>query len=503
MSHGAVIAMAKRVSAVAAIVLILAAPARATDDGDLTEQLAALLRPTADFTRAETYEANPGGATTVRPLLNASAFSQPSANMTFERQLSFKVGDGIFRKLWASAPSSTQSSDGLGPLFNSRSCQGCHLKDGRGHPPAPGETAVSLFLRLSIPPQTEDERRALTERRIGIVPEPTYGGQLQNFAIQGHLPEGQMTIRYEELPVTLADGTVVRLRKPTYGIADLAYGPLHPDTMLSPRVASPMIGMGLLEAIAEADILANADPDDRDGDGISGRPNWVWGVAEGKAMIGRFGWKAGEPTVRQQTAHAAAGDIGLSSALAPNGAGDCTDRQKDCIAAPDGRDPAEQVELTATMLDLVTLYARNLAVPGRRDVGAPQVLAGKQLFYDSGCAACHRPKFVTPKSDLMPEQSGQLIWPYTDLLLHDLGEGLADNRPEGEASGREWRTAPLWGIGLTQTVSGHTFFLHDGRARNLLEAILWHGGEAEAARQRVVMMSRADRDALLAFLNSL
>ncbi|HET8523451.1 MAG TPA: di-heme oxidoredictase family protein, partial [Thermomicrobiales bacterium] len=196
-------------------------------------------------------------------------------------------------------------------------------------------------------------------------------------------------------------------------------------------------------------------------------------------------------------------DIGLSSALAPNPSGDCTDRQPACMKAPNGNDADEQAELTEQMLELVTFYARNLAVPARRDVGKPRVLAGKKLFYDSGCTACHRPKYVTPKSDEMPEQSAQLIWPYTDLLLHDMGEGLADNRPESDATGREWRTPPLWGIGLTGVVSDHTDLLHDGRARNLLEAILWHGGEAEAAKQRVTAMTPEQRAALIAFLNSL
>lgn len=475
----------------------------ASPDADPADRLAAILRPASDFTKAERYETNSAGAATSRQPLNTSAFSHPSANMSFERQLEFKVGDGLFRKNWISAPSSTHSSDGLGPLFNARSCQGCHLKDGRGSPPVPGEPAISMLLRLSIPPQSNEDRRALTEQRQPVIPEPTYGGQLQTFAIQGHRPEGRMTIAYEDVPVRLADGEVVTLRKPAYGVADLAYGPMRPDTMISPRVAPPMIGLGFLELIAEQDILAQADPDDRDGDGVSGRPNRVWSMAANTPMLGRFGWKAGEPDIRQQTGHAAAGDIGLSSALAPNPSGDCTDKQPSCLKGANGSDPEEGVELTAPMMDLIELYARNLAVPARRDVGDPQVLAGKKAFYDSGCAACHRPKYITPKTEAMPEQSGQLIWPYTDMLLHDMGEGLADNRPEGEASGREWRTAPLWGIGLTGTVSGHTNFLHDGRARNLLEAILWHGGEAEAARNRVAAMSREQRAALIAFLNSL
>jgi CxxC motif-containing protein (DUF1111 family) len=502
-SRSAAVAGAFTAAAGAAAIAHLAIPTQAAATPDPAERLAAILKPTSDFTKAEAYEANPAGAATSRDPINISAFSHASANMSFERQLQFKVGDGIFRKLWISAPSSTQSSDGLGPLFNARSCQSCHLKDGRGRPPAPGEAAVSMVLRLGIPPRSDEDRQALADHRRAVIPEPTYGGQLQTFAIQGLKPEGQMTIRYDEVPVHLAGGETVTLRKPTYGVADLGYGPMQPDVMLSPRVAPPMIGLGFLELIPARDILANADPDDRDGDGISGRPNRVWSEADGKPTLGRFGWKAGEPSIRQQTGHAAGGDIGLSSALAPNPSGDCTDRQPACMKAPNGNDADEQAELTEQMLELVTLYARNLAVPARRDVGKPQVLAGKKLFYDSGCTACHRPKYVTPKSDEMPEQSAQLIWPYTDLLLHDMGEGLADNRPESDATGREWRTPPLWGIGLTGVVSGHTHLLHDGRARNLLEAILWHGGEAEAAKQRVTAMTPEQRAALIAFLNSL
>ncbi len=472
-------------------------------DADEAARVARVIQPATDFAQAEPYELNPGGASTSFKPLNTSAFSHPSANMSFERQLDFRVGDGIFRKLWVSSPSSTTSSDGLGPFFNARGCQSCHLKDGRGRPPAPGEAAVSMFLRLSVPPQSAAEHQALAAYRAATIPEPTYGGQLQNFSVQGVLAEGAMTIAYAEDAVALSDGEVVRLRQPTYGVTGLNYGPLHPETMLSPRVAPPMIGMGLIEAIPETDILAGADPDDADGDGISGRANRVWSAAHGEVMLGRFGWKAGQPTVADQSAHAFAGDMGLSTRLLPDPWGDCTEAQADCRAAPDGRDPGEGVEVTDRMLDLLLFYARNLAVPARRDVDDPQVLAGKALFYESGCAACHTPKFVTRRDSVGEEQSFQLVWPYSDFLLHDMGEGLADGRPEGEASGREWRTAPLWGIGLTETVSGHSFFLHDGRARNILEAILWHGGEAEAAKQRVVGMTKAERDALLAFLNSL
>ena len=465
----------------------------------------AVIAPASDFRQPETFEQLPGGATTSQQAVNVNAFSHSSANMSFKRELDFKIGNGLFRRLWVSAPSSTTSADGVGPLFNARSCQRCHLKDGRGHPPAsPEDSAVSMCLRLSIPPQNEAERAALESGRANVIPEPTYGGQLQDLAIQGLKAEGRMTIRYEEQPVTLADGTVVMLRRPFYGIADLGYGPLHPEVMLSPRVAPPMIGLGLLEAIYAEDIESRADPADADGDGISGRVSRVWDEESGSVVLGRFGWKAGQPSLLQQSTHAINGDIGISTPGMVAAAGDCTARQPECLAAPNGNsEQHDGLEASAEMLELITFYSRNLAVPARREVDDPKILDGKEVFYESGCVDCHRPKYVTRRDSLGEEQSFQLIWPYSDLLLHDLGEGLADNRPEGRASGREWRTAPLWGIGLTETVNGHTQFLHDGRARSLLEAVLWHGGEAEAARQKVVALPTEQREALLAFLRSL
>ena len=266
-----------------------------------------------------------------------------------------------------------------------------------------------------------------------------------------------------------------------------------------------MIGLGLIEAIAPNDIRSGADPEDRDGDRISGRANIVWSGSHNRLALGRFGWKAGKASVEDQSAGAFAGDMGLSTPLHPTGFGDCTARQIRCRTAPDGSDRDRgNVEVSQTVLDLVTFYARNLAVPMRRDYASRHVLAGKRLFYDAGCIACHRPKFITHTTPPgLPEQSRQLIWPYTDMLLHDMGDGLADNRPEARADGREWRTPPLWGIGLTETVSGHTRFLHDGRARNLTEAILRHDGEARQARERFADMSAANRAAMIAFLNSL
>lgn len=457
---------------------------------------------TSDFTAPEKFETKPGGAATVRALDNADAFSKSSANMPFAREMDFKLGNGLFRKTWVASPSSTRGSDGLGPLYNARACQDCHLKDGRGHVPAPDQPAVSMFLRVSIP---GGEAPGDIAEWLATQPDPTYGGQLQDFAANGLPPEGRMVIEYDDLPVTLGDGTVVTLRQPRYSVADPGYGALHPQAMLSPRVAPQMIGLGLLEAIPAADILANADPEDADGDGISGRASIVPSVEYGVPMLGRFGLKGGAPTVREQSAGAFSGDMGLSTPLKPDPHGECTDGQPACRAAPIGQEPGirDGLEVDELSLDLVTFYSRNLAVPERRKPDDPQVLRGKELFYQAGCPACHMPKFVTNRLQDQPEQSFQLIWPYTDLLLHDMGPGLADNRPEGRASGSEWRTAPLWGVGLTQTVSGHTELLHDGRARNLLEAILWHGGEAQPARDSFAGMTKTDRDALLEFVGSL
>lgn len=468
------------------------------------KKVASVLKRPAGFGKAESFELMSGGAATSRASPTRDAFSHSSANLSFERERDFKLGNGLFRKLWVSSPSSTQASDGLGPLFNARSCQRCHLKDGRGHAPTPDGKATTFLMRLSVPPQSDADRKALEARRALFILEPVYGGQLQDVAVPGLAAEGRIRVRYEEIPIALAGGETASLRRPSYEIEALGYGPMHPDVMMSPRVATPMIGLGLLDAIHEGDILANADPDDRDGDGISGRPNMVLDEMSGVIVAGRYGWKATQPTIAQQSAHAFSGDIGISTPPMPSPWGDCTAAQTDCLAMPNGvqsRLGAEEAPKTVT--DLVDFYAANLAVPARRDVDDPQILRGKAMFYDSGCATCHRPKYVTSRKARQPEHRFQLIWPYTDLLLHDMGEGLADNRPAGDAGGREWRTAPLWGIGLTQTVSGHTEFLHDGRARNLLEAILWHGGEAETAKMEVIDMQPDERAALLRFLESL
>lgn len=440
-----------------------------------------------DWSKPEPGEELSAGDTTVLET-NRRAFSLPAANMPLDRRSDFAVGHSFFNMPWVEPPSSTRARDGLGPHFIGRSCTACHTHDGRAQPPEDGEQPMGLLFRLSIPGR---------DRYGAPLAEPVYGGQFNNQAIDGVKPEGKVMIRHEELPGHFADGTPYSLRKPSYQFTDLGYGPMHAQTMVSPRIAQQVIGLGLLEAIPEKSILALADPDDRNSDGISGRPNRVWDAFAKTRKLGRFGWKANTPTVAHQTAGAANGDMGITSRPFP--IEECMSAQKDCRMAPRGGKP----EINGRNLAKLIFYTATTAVPARRDVDDPQVLRGKQLFHQAQCVACHVPKHLTGTVRGLPELSKQTIRPYTDLLLHDMGPELADNRPDFEATGSEWRTPPLWGNGLIETVNGHTSYLHDGRARNLSEAILWHGGEGERAKQKFVNMSKTERDALLAFLNSL
>ena len=416
-----------------------------------------------------------------------NAFSLPYPGLTDEQKTDFVVGNSFFKKPWVEAPSSTTARDGLGPHFVANSCGACHTLDGRGAPPdfingKQKEQPMALLLRLSIP---------------GQQPDPVYGGQLNNQAVQGVKPEGKVAIRYEEIRGQFVDGTPYSLQKPHYQITHLAYGPLHKDIMISPRIAPQMIGLGLLEAIPEVAILQNAARQRQEGKGITGQPNYVFDAFAGKELIGRFGWKANVGSVAHQTAGAFLGDIGITSRQNPHE--ECMPKQKDCLRAPSGGQP----EIDDDKLAQVIFYSQTLAVPTRRDADSSDVLRGKQLFSDANCVSCHTPSYKTGEFAAIPQLANQTIYPYTDLLLHDMGEGLADGRPDGKANGKQWKTPPLWGLGLVKTVNGHTRYLHDGRARNMMEAVLWHGGEAEASKQAVLKMSAADRQHLLAFLNSL
>jgi len=431
-------------------------------------------------------ERRSGGAATVDDR-SETAFASAIPSLDRVERRAFVVGNSFFNDNWVTAPASTEGRDGLGPIFNAQSCSTCHFKDGRAKPPEdPDDPERGLLFRVSVPGDSAN----------GSVPDPHYGDQIQDRAIEGVPAEATVVITTEAVRGRYADGTPYTLLAPHYEIVDPSNGPLDPDLMVSPRIAPAVFGVGLLEAVPEATVRAAADPDDADRDGISGRANTVWDVRKQAWSLGRFGWKANVPTVEQQNAGAFVGDIGITSSMFPDQP--CTAGEDACAAAPDGGQP----ELDDAKLDRVTFYTRTLAVPARRRVTDDAVVRGEQLFRAAGCAACHTPTLETGASDI-PELANQTIHPYTDLLVHDMGPGLADGRPDGEASGSEWRTAPLWGIGLVETVNGHTRFLHDGRARNLSEAILWHGGEAERAKQRFRKMPRVDRDALVAYLESL
>ena len=446
--------------------------------------------------RAQTDTPEPdarlGGAATVFDA-TPNAFAQPVPGLERQQQLLFFVGNSFFNQNWVAAPASTTARDGLGPLFNARSCAGCHFKDGRGRPPAfGGEAPTGLLVRLGLPEKDIHGSR---------LPEPTYGLQFQDQATEGVPKEGDLHVTYEEVPGAYPDGTPYSLRRPTYQLDNLAYGDLHPETALSARIANQMVGLGLLEAISEADLLAAADPTDVDGDGVSGRPNWVWDAQNSRMSVGRFGWKAEQPSILQQAAAAFSADIGISNDVFVEEG--CAIAQTECRGAVNGNNAEGEPEIPADDFLKVVLYSSTLAVPAQRGFDSPEVLAGAALFEHTGCTACHTERYTTGLHPSISVLSQQSIRPYTDLLLHDMGDALADDLSDFQATGSEWRTPPLWGVGLFATVNKHTFYLHDGRARSLEEAVLWHGGEAEASKDKFTNLSKQERDTLLGFLKSL
>jgi len=436
---------------------------------------------------AEEGEQFSGGSSTVSNA-TVEAFGFASTAITAAERGDFGVGNSLFRQSWVTAPSSTTGRDGLGPFYNATSCSGCHFKDGRGRPPAyDGEFGKGLLLRLSLPG---------TNVHGASLPDPVYGGQLQDNAILGPIIKGHIGITYQTITETFDDGTTIQLQKPIYRIDNLGYGALAGGVLISPRVANQIIGLGLLEAVPQATLLSFADEHDSNGDGISGRANYVFDIESNAQKMGRFGWKANQPSVKQQVAAAFSGDMGITSYLFPN---ESCPPGVDCGAIPNGGTP----EIIDLNFNRVVLYSQVLAVPVRRKYKEQNVLRGKQIFTQINCVACHIPKMQTGNDHPIAGLRGQTIRPYTDLLLHDMGSELADNAPDFLATGSEWRTPALWGIGLIETVNGHTMLMHDGRARNVTEAVLWHGGEGEQAKQKFKKLSAKDREDLLAFINSL
>jgi CxxC motif-containing protein (DUF1111 family) len=412
-----------------------------------------------------------------------NAFSHPGPNVKGETKLKFGVGNSFFKTGWPEAPSTLTERDGLGPTYNAISCASCHLLDGRGvgyENYSQGQAfpvSVSLLFRLSNADM--------------------YGGQLNPLGIQGVPGEAKAQVLLKFIDGQYPDGNPYRLRKPQFEWTQFAYGPFPANVQISPRVAPQMIGLGLIEAIHEKDILQNEDESDMNSDGISGRANWVQNVETGLLSLGRFGWKASQPTLEQQNAAAFLGDLGMTTSLFPNE--NCPPAQILCLQAPTGGTP----EINQNILQKLTIYTQTLGVPQRRNSQDPKILAGQKIFSELHCNRCHWPSFTTRSDHEISFLNDQNIFPYSDFLLHDMGEDLADNRPDGLASGFEWRTPPLWGIGLIPTVNGHQNLLHDARARNVEEAILWHGGEAETSKQEFKKRNKDEREALIVFVNSL
>lgn len=414
----------------------------------------------------------------------STAFEEPLGPLDAQQSQQFLMGKRLFRSPWLMPPAVDDADFiGLGPTYNEISCLGCHVSNGRAAAPeSDGQPLHGMLVRLSI---------AGVSAHGGPHPTPAYGDQLNDHAIPGIPAEGRAVITYENSHIHLADGTDVSLRKPHVAITDTAFGPIGAETMTSLRMAQPVFGDGLLEAIPESEIVALAQAQAVRHGPVHGRPNRVWDVSLHKTVLGRFGWKANQPTLMQQSAAAANGDMGLTSVLFP--LRNCPDPQGECRLAPVGPQPS----LSAKRLGELVAYLAALAPPAPRGSDQPEVQRGSKLFANIGCEDCHHATWQVDK----PER--RQIHPYTDLLLHDMGQGLSDGRPDFKASGRDWRTAPLWGIGLTQRVNPSAVFLHDGRARTLVEAIVWHGGEAEAAKQKFLQLSITEKSALVAFLNSL
>ena len=422
-----------------------------------------------------------GGETTVF-LSSNNAFGMPAPNLTGVDYDLHVEGDFEFNRAFVTAPATING--GIGPIFNNTSCVSCHPRDGRVAFPSDINALSGFFLRTSIPGIAENG---------GPVAVPGYGTQIQNQAIYGYQPEAKFAVTYTSITHTFTDGTQIVLQKPNYSLTN-TYMSVPSDILLSPRLGSPIFGLGLLEVIPESEILANQDVYDSNGDGISGKANYVWNSVSQQTQLGRFGWKANTATILEQCAGAYNGDMGITSYVKPYETGWGQNNGSDGLE--------DDPEITQAELDAVTFYTQTLGVPAPRNIENESVKKGAKIFETLDCSKCHIPKVTTGNSSITV-LSNQVIYPYTDMLLHDMGEDLADHRPDFLADGYEWRTRPLWGIGLTHVVNGHTHFLHDGRAKNLTEAILWHGGEAENAREKFKKLNSNDRQALLDFLNSL
>ncbi len=443
-------------------------------------------------------EAAPSAGDFTLTRFDAEVFAEPGPALTYQQREVFMRGRVAFNMKWVLAPS-IAGDWGLGPTFIADKCSVCHIRAGRGLPPKPGEEPVGMLVRLSVPGENEHG---------GPKPHPNYGDQFQNQGLQGKdeynhgkgdrvPPEGNLFIDWEVREVAFADGEKVSLRAPKIRLEKLAFGPIGDETMKSLRYTQPIYGLGLLEAVPEQTVLDIAKQ--QAAKGYKGKPNYVWDPIDKASKLGRFGWKANVSSVRLQIAFAFLGDIGVTSSLLIDE--NCPDVQKACREFT----PNNRPELVDKNWDELEFWQLTLGVPAQRNVNDADFKRGQELFDKAECSVCHVPEMKTAAEfKKVPQLANQTFRAYTDLLVHDMGEGLADGRPDFKASGREWRTQPLWGLGLAETVLGEAaFFLHDARARSVTEAILWHGGEAEKSKEAFRNMPKKDREALLKFLASI
>ncbi len=441
-------------------------------------------------------EFKPGGSATLKRI-NTRTFIHPSGNLSIDDELDFWDGFSFFRDPWIAAPAATTDRDGLGPLFNARSCKACHARGGRGKEAVEGVSKpMALLIRLG-------------DKQNGSRVDKNYGGQLQPFsiALSHHKitkkikPEAEVKLSYQYIEGSYSDGETYQLRKPNYELVNLNYGALEDNTVLSPRYAPAIYGMGLLDAISESDLLSLEDINDENKDGISAKYNRVPNVITNKLALGRFGFKSLHPNLSQQIAGAFVNDIGITNPFFQKDM--CTAVQKSCLQGSQIGGHDTHLEIPGKLHKLVEYMGRHMAVQPTRSLKSKVAQQGRSVFYQLNCQSCHQPSFTTDANYPGTELADQIIWPYTDLALHDMGPDLADGKAEFLANGNEWRTAPLWGIGLQQRIQGYQAFLHDGRARTIEEAILWHGGEALAAKQAFTNIDKTQRDALIFFLKQI
>jgi len=406
----------------------------------------------------------------------------------------FILGRSFFTIPWVAAPSATTARDGLGPHFSANTCVSCHINNGSAPTLSENNQPLRTLVFKLTQPNKHNDRWLINNVDApfhGSVPDPVYGAQVSIRANSNVLPEAQTRLKVKSIPFSYPDGHVLLLTKFFPHLDKLAYGALHDDTVISLRQPPILGGLGLLEQVSNEDILAWEDPNDSNADGISGRANWLNAPSEGKKVLGRFNWKASADKIISQTANAAASDLGLTNPTHPQEL--CQSAQKDCLAAPHGDNtPLGSLDLPMLRLQAIAAFIAGHKAPKTVTLDAT-AQRGKALFDEVGCSRCHRPSFTTPE--------GIEFHPYTDLLLHDMGEALQDGRPEFMASVREFRTAPLWGVGAR--VRAKHRFLHDARAFTPEEAIIWHGGEAETAKLKFTKLDQAERLALLYFLEQL